>query len=287
MSKVALLGMVGTHKRFADLGVVAGNIQNVTTPFGRSNPVHTFIQSGTEFAVLNRNGEDKFTIPPSHVPDKANLWALKVLGFEKIVSLVAPGSMRDAIKPGHVVIPHDILDEKKEGNSTFFEGKPFGFLRSFPLFCPELRRAMGDGIQQSGLFFHGKGLYVCTPGPRMETASQIRIYRHHGGDLVGQTLVPEVFLARELELCYSALCYSAYWAEGVQDRAPNPAMQYGGLIDESEQKDVERLVQSLPEVFLLMLSQVDAVSRECPCAKTMEYYREQGLLKEDWKTWIK
>lgn len=287
MSKIAVLGMVGTHKRFGDLGAVAGNVQSVTTPFGKSNPIHTFIQSGSEFAVLNRFGEDHFTIPPSHVPDKANLWGLKVLGFEKIVSLLAPGSLREAIKPGHLIIPHDILDERKEGNDTFFEGKPYGFLRSFPLFCPEIRKAMGEGIQQSGIHFHGKGLYVCTPGPRLETASQIRIYRHHGADLVGQTLVPEVFLARELELCYAALSYSSYWAEGVMDRHPQPEMFLGGLLSEEEQDEVDNVLQSLPEVFLLMLPHLESTTRECPCSQTMDYYRQTGAIGEDWKTWIK
>jgi 5'-methylthioadenosine phosphorylase len=287
MTKVALLGMVGSHKRFADLGAVAGNVQSVGTPFGKSNPIHTFIHEGREFGVLNRFGEDHFTIPPSHVPDKANLWGLKVLGFEKLVSLVSPGSMRDDIKPGHLIIPHDILDEKKEGNDTFFEGKPYGFLRSYPLFCPEIRRAMGEGIQQSGAHYHGKGLYVCTPGPRLETASQVRVYRHHGGDLVGQTLVPEVFLARELELCYASLAYSSYWAEGIAEKAPRPDHFMGGLLDEEEQREVDGLVQSLPEIFLLMLGHLEDCDRECPCPRTMEYYRAKGMIQKDWRTWIK
>lgn len=287
MSKVALLGMVGTHQRFTELGVVAGNVQSVTTPFGKSHPIHSFLHEGTEFAVLNRFGEDHFTTPPSHVADKANIWGLKVLGFEKLVSLLSPGSLREAIEPSHLVIPHDILDEKKVGNDTYFEGKPYGFLRSFPLFCPEIRRAMGEGITPSGATFHGKGLYVCTPGPRMETASQIRIYRHHGADLVGQTLVPEVFLARELELCYAALCYASHWAEGVMDRAPEPDRAHGGLVSDDEQKEVDTLAQSVPEIFLLMLPHLMETPRECPCSRTMDYYRSQGYLKEDWKTWIK
>ena len=259
MPKIALLGMVGLHKRFPDLGVRAKGVQNVTTPFGKSSPIHVFRHDRTEFAVINRFGEEEFQTPPAHVPDRANIWALKVLGVEKVVALASPGSLRDEIKPGHCVIPHDLLDENKVANASFFEAKRHGFIRSFPLFCPEVRRAIGEGIGTSGVTYHGKGLYVCTPGPRLETASQVRVYRHHGGDLVGQALVPETFLARELELCYGVLCWASYWAEGVVSRDPEPDRLCGGLVSEEEEKEVAQLQRTIPELFLLMLEHLPVV----------------------------
>jgi 5'-methylthioadenosine phosphorylase len=195
--------------------------------------------------------------------------------------------MREEVLPGHLVLPHDVLDEKKSEDASFFEGKRYGFLRSFPLFCLELRKAMAEGVSKAGLTMHGKGLYVCTPGPRLETASQVRVYRHHGADLVGQALVPEVFLARELELCYAPLCYASYWAEGIAQRAPTPELLYGGLLSEDEQRDVEQLQRSLPEVFLLMLPSLLETQRECPCPRIMAHYRELGLIGDDFRTWIK
>ena len=130
--------------------------------------------------------------------------------------------------PGDLVAPRDVLDEGRGGPQTFFTGVGWGFIRHNPLFCPELREALLKALAGAPFKVHDHGVYVATTGPRLETAAEIRKFRLLGGDLVGQTLAPEVFLARELELCYAALTYVVNYAEGLVDRPYQPGSAVRG-----------------------------------------------------------
>ena len=134
---------------------------------------------------------------------------------------------------------------------------------------------------------HSAGVYTATTGPRLETPAEIRKYKILGGDLVGMTLVPEVFLARELELCYAAVCYVVNYAEGVQ----GPPLSAGSFVRRSGHTPGNPAGQSrggcLCEIVLKLLPELVKTARECPCPWLMERYRQRGDIGEDWRDWFK
>jgi 5'-methylthioadenosine phosphorylase len=130
-------------------------------------------------------------------------------------------------------------------------------------------------------------VYVATTGPRLETAAEIRKFRLYGGDLVGQTLVPEVFLARELELCYVALTYVVNYAEGLLDRPYQAGVLFEGLATPEEMARVAAVEAAFPELILRILTALADTPRHCPCPRLLERYRLRGDIGGDWRTWVK
>jgi dehypoxanthine futalosine cyclase len=282
----AIIARVGAHRDFLARGVEYRGEQRPGTPFGEANPVHTFVHDGVEFAVLSRHGEDGYRMSAPFVNDRANLYALKALGVEKILAWCAPGAVNEAMAPGHLAVPHDILDEGKGGPHTFFPGRGQGFIRHNPVFCPAMRQALMEGLADGPFKLHTKAVYVGTTGPRLETPAEIRKFAILGGDLVGQTLVPEVFLARELEFCYAALCYVVNFAEGVKDRPYEPGVLFEGLATAAEMERVRQVEAAFVDIALKLLPALAATERACPCPLLMERYRRRGDLGEDWRTWF-
>jgi len=285
--KIAVIARVGAHKALEAKGLKPEKTEVFPTPYGDSRPVHFFRQNGLEFVVLSRHGEAGYDISAPFLNPKANFYALKALGVDKILAWVAPGSLREELAPGDLVVPHDVLDEGRGGPQTFFTGVGWGFIRHNPLFCPELRTALIDGLQGVSFKVHPQGVYVATTGPRLETAAEIRKFCLLGGDLVGQTLVPEVFLARELELCYTALTYVVNYAEGLLDRPYQPGVLFEGLATSEEMARVAAVEAAFPELILRILPALAATPRACPCPRLLERYRLRGDIGEDWRTWVR
>jgi 5'-methylthioadenosine phosphorylase len=134
---------------------------------------------------------------------------------------------------------------------------------------------------------HPQGVYVATTGPRLETAAEIRKFGLLGGDLVGQTLAPEVFLARELELCYTALTYVVNYAEGLLDRPYRPGVLFEGLATPEEMAQVAAVEAAFPDLILKILPALAAAPRVCSCPRLLERYRLRGDIGEDWRTWVR
>lgn len=285
--KLAVIARVAAHRAFEALGVEKLEVGVYPTPYGDSRPIHLFKYEGFNFAVLSRHGEGGYDISAPFVNSKANLYALKALGVEKILAWVAPGSLRQDLAPGDLVVPHDLLDEGTGGIHTFFAGAGWGFIRHHPLFCPELRPAVLAGLTEASFPVHPRAVYVATTGPRLETAAEIRKFCLLGGDLVGQTLAPEVFLARELEFCYAALTYVVNYAEGLLARPYQPGVLFEGLATPEETARVQAVEAAFPRVILGLLPHLAATPRDCPCPRLMERYRLRGDLGPDWRTWVR
>jgi 5'-methylthioadenosine phosphorylase len=249
--------------------------------------VHLFEHEGLVFAVLSRHGEDGYQVAAAFVNDRANLYALKDLGVEKVLAWCAPGAINESMEPGHLVAPDDILDETRGEPYTFFSGRGLGFVRQNPVFCPELRGALIRTLKSGPFPLHTQGVYVATSGPRLETPAEIRKFQRAGGDLVGMTLVPEVFLARELELCYAALCYVVNFAEGLRNRPFQPGVLFEGLATPEEVARVQQVEGAMADLMLQLLPELAAAPRVCPCPKLMERYRLRGDIGKDWRTWFK
>jgi 5'-methylthioadenosine phosphorylase len=187
---------------------------------------------------------------------------------EKILAWCAPGAINEAMEPGHLVAPDDILDETRGEPYTFFPKQGLGFIRQNPVFCPELRRALIRTLKRAPFPWHPQGVYVATSGPRLETPAEIRKFRTLGGDLVGMTLVPEVFLARELELCYAALCYVVNFAEGLKDRPFQPGVLFEGLATPEEVARVQQVEGAFADLVLGLLPEMAAAPGCAPASSS-------------------
>jgi 5'-methylthioadenosine phosphorylase len=217
---------------------------------------------------------------------RANIYACKELGVERILSWTGPGSLSANLKPGEFVIPTDVLDLTKARKHTFFENAGLGFVRQHPVFCPEVSAALAGVLEELNLKFHFGGTYACTEGPRLETPAEIKVLSAVGADMVGMTLVPEVFLAKELEICYCALCYITNYAEGVKELPYAEGVLFEGMLPETEKEEVERAISMFPAIVKRLALALDKVQRQCMCKSTMERYRREGRAGDNWKMWI-
>ena len=143
------------------------------------------------------------------------------------------GRGQGAINASYPIGGYVLVDEYCGRNARqgiyVFKNKGIGFVRQSPVFCPALRDGIKKSLQSLRIDFHESGTYVCTQGPRLETPAEIRKYKSYGCDLVGMTLVPEVFLAKELEMCYAAICYVTNYAEGIWEKPFKAGELFEGL----------------------------------------------------------
>src|SRR5262249_29644214 len=181
-----------------------GESHTMDTPFGApSAPIVRTRWEGTEIAFLPRHGEGHL-YPPSAVPFRANIFALKALGCTHIIASGATGSLREEIRPCDLVVPDQVIDQTRRRASSFFDefGTAVHVEFSHP-FCPTLRRKLLSVSNSAGTTVHDGGTYVCMEGPAFSTVAESRMHRAWGGDLIGMTCLPEAKLAREAEICYA------------------------------------------------------------------------------------
>jgi len=258
----------------------------ISTPFGDSVPVYQGSVSDLEYLYISRHGERSYDITASFINYRANIWALKELGVEHIIAWSGPAAIDPTIKIGEVLVPGDIIDETRRREYTFFEGLGLGFIRQNPTFCPGLSNTLAHASEDRFGSCRTGDVYVCTEGPRLETPAEIRKFSSYCGTLVGMTLVPEVFLAKELEICYAPICYITNYAEGVRKRSFRPGVLFEGLLDDTEARAVDDGVAATAEIALIALGEAAQKPRDCACPHLMERYRRRGDIGEDWHTWI-
>lgn len=279
------LAIIGGSQGFRTISEIAKAraIDPIQTPFGLSTPIHRLDVDGQEVYFISRHGESGYHITAPYVNYRANIWALKEIGVGRIIAWSGPGAIDPEIPVGDILVPDDIIDETKGRPSTFYEGLGIGFIRQNPVFCPELSASLRVAIETRQGHCHSNDVYVCTQGPRLETRAEIRKFASYGGTLVGMTLVPEAFLARELEMCYSAVCYITNYAEGVVERSYRPGELFEGMLSPEERPKVDAAVEVLPGIAIEAL--VNA-GKQCNCGLSMERYRRRGDIGNDWHTWI-
>lgn len=175
------------------------------TPFGKpSAPITVAKWHGHDVAILKRHGVGHVH-SPSHVPYRANIFALKMLGVTHIVASGATGSLREAYEPGHIVIVDQVIDKTYKREQSFFE-KAVVHVEMAQPFCPVMRRWLleaSKGVTSTRV--HDRGTYVCMEGPAFSTKAESNMHRQWGGDLIGMTAMPEAKLAREAEIAYALI----------------------------------------------------------------------------------
>ena len=182
-------------------------IRHVTpaTPFGRpSDSILLGTMNGQRVAFLSRHGRGH-RIPPSGINYRANIYALKSLGVTKIFSVSAVGSMKEAIEPGHLVLPDQFIDRTTQRVRTFFDKGVVAHIAFSDPICPLLSTVLWKASQEVGATVHRSGTYICIEGPQFSTKAESKVYRQWGVDVIGMTNMPEAKLAREAEMCYATM----------------------------------------------------------------------------------
>jgi len=201
-----MLGLIGgTGLGEALLGEVRGEERVVETPFGpASGPIRVVEWEGIELAILARHGEGH-VLPPSLVPYRANIYALKSLGVTHVIASGAVGSLRDTIRPRDLVIVDQLIDKTCRRPATFFDMGLAVHVEMAQPYCRRLRELLLSGASEVDAVVHPQGTYVCMEGPAFSTAAESHMHRAWGADLIGMTALPEAKLAREAEMCYALI----------------------------------------------------------------------------------
>ncbi|MBO8159434.1 S-methyl-5'-thioadenosine phosphorylase [Thermosyntropha sp.] len=263
MPEVAIIGGTGVY----DPALLEDSREQVeSTPYGEVRLIIGKYEE-MEVAFIARHGE-KHSVPPHLVNYRANIMALKQIGIKNIIATAAVGSLNYDLKPGHYVLADQFLDFTKSRKNTFYEGGEEGVVHcdmTVP-YCPEIRDAIEKAGKELGLTIHNGGVYVCTEGPRFETAAEIAMFKMLGGSVIGMTSVPEVCLARELGMCYGNISIITNFAAGI---SPN-------ILTHSEVVDM--IKESINEVRKLIMSSLKYIPKEkkCDCAKILN---EKGVMK--------
>ena len=214
--------------------------KKIFTPYGSTSDLVAIGKIGNkEVAFIPRHGS-KHTIPPHLVNNKANLWAFKELGVERVISICATGSLKEEYMPGDIVIPDQFIDFGKSVE-TFYDGNKVVHVSMADPFCPELRKLAIQTAKEIGTKCHEKGTYIRISGPQFSTRAASRMYRTFA-DIIGMTGASEAILARELAMCHVIIATITdydVWAE-----KPVSAEEVIRVMKENEEK-VKKIVRTL------------------------------------------
>ncbi len=255
-AEIAIIGGTGVYDSDA-----FDNVReiDIDTPFGRpSDKILVGDFEGKKVAFLPRHGRGH-VYSPTHVPYRANIYALKKLEVTRIISIAAVGSLKEELKPLDIVIPDQIYDRTKHRSDTFFEDVVVHVGMAEP-FCNEMRDIAVKVLESLKMEFHPKGTYVCIEGPQFSTKAESNVYRQLGFDIIGMTALPEAKLAREAEMCYLTIAtitdYDVWKDEPVDVKT---VLENAAKNEENVKKILRKLVPSLPE------------KRECECEDALKF----------------
>ncbi len=199
------IGIIGGSGLYELEGLTEVRWRRVRTPFGDPSDAYCVGRFGGRRVIfLPRHGRGH-RLMPAELNFRANIWGLKALGAEWVVSISAVGSMKEAIRPLDLVVPDQFFDMTKRRVSSFFGDGIVAHVGMAEPVCPDLATALEKAARQTGVTVHRGGTYICIEGPQFSTKAESRIYRGWGVDVIGMTNMPEAKLAREAELCYATL----------------------------------------------------------------------------------
>jgi 5'-methylthioadenosine phosphorylase len=261
MNKIRL-AVIGGSGLYQMAGLTEVEERRVSTPFG--DPSDALIVgklSGIPVVFLPRHGRGH-RLTPGEVPYRANIYALKQLGVERVIAVSACGSLREHLHPGEVVIPDQLVDFTKQRAMTFFGRGLVAHVGVADPFCPELATALADASTAAGGTVHRGGRFITIEGPRFSTKGESALYRAWGLDIIGMTTSPEAFLAREAEMCYAVMAH-------VTD--------YDVWHDEEEPVSVDALIATLNKntdlaqrVIARLAETLVHTARTCECPMALE-----------------
>jgi len=183
---------------------------NMATPYGAHSDLTLGLVNDTPVAILSRHNK-KHNLPPTQVNYRANIWALKELGCEKIIATTAVGSLREEIKPGDIVFADQFIDFTRQGKLSFYESFPAGDMKHTAMADPfdtNLRGELAAIADKQGIAFHNGGTIVTIEGPRFSTRAESLMFRSWGADMINMSIATEAVLANEAEVPYAVIAMS-------------------------------------------------------------------------------
>ncbi len=250
MAEPVVLGVIGGSGLYSMAGLINAETVDLDTPFGKpSAPVVIGTLSGKRVAFLARHGIGHH-ISPTEVNYRANIYALKMLGIRKVVSISACGSLREDYAPGQIVVPDQIFDFTRERSRTFFSDGMVVHVGTADPICPELSKQIYNAAEGAGAAVHQGGTLITIEGPRFSTRAESNVYRSWGMSIIGMTASPEVFLAREAEMCYAIMAHvTDYDVWHVTEEAVSVEVVIRTLMQNTEkaQRAVQMLVENLKD----------------------------------------
>ena len=260
MSEVNI-GVIGGSGIYEIEGLSDVEAVCVETPFGDPSEAITIgTLEEVRVAFLPRHGKGH-RIMPSELPVRANIYALKSLGVERIISISACGSMREEIAPLDIVIPDQIFDRTKARPTTFFGDGLVVHISFADPFCHDLSESLYEAAIEAGARVHKGGTFLIIDGPQFSTKAESRIYQSWGVDIIGMTAIPEAKLAREAEMCYATLAMVTdydVWHESEET-----------VTVEMVVKNFHHNVAMAKEVLRDLLSRI-STQRDCGCATALK-----------------
>jgi len=201
----ATIGIIGGSGLYAMKGLTDSKEIRVKTPFGDpSEAIVTGTLEGKRVAFLARHGRGH-RILPGEINFRANVYALKLLGVDRVISVSAVGSLKEELAPGEFLVADQFVDRTRNRVSTFFGAGLVAHVTFDKPTCPQVSRVLADACVHCGVKVHGKGTYVCMEGPQFSTLAEAHMHRSMNFDVIGMTNVTEAKLAREAELCYGTI----------------------------------------------------------------------------------
>ncbi len=250
MTQSIALAIIGGSGLYGMTGLTDTTEHNPGTPFGKpSAPIVTGSLEGKRVAFLARHGTGHHILP-GEVNYRANIYALKSLGAERIVSVNACGSLREDLAPGHIVIPDQIFDNTRSRARTFFGEGLVAHVGVADPFCADLSQRLVDSVAAAGATVHKGGAFIVVEGPRFSTKAESYTYRTWGMSIIGMTAAPEAFLAREAEMCYAAMAHVTDYDVWHVSEAPvtvEMVIQVLSRNTQVAQDAIRNLVKSLPD----------------------------------------
>jgi 5'-methylthioadenosine phosphorylase len=251
MSKKTYLGVIGGSGLYDLPGLTNIQEHSVPTPFGMpSDTLVTGTIGNRSIAFLPRHGKGhRFT--PSEVNYRANIFALKSLGVNHILSVSAVGSLREQFAPGTVVIPNQILDRTSYiRERTFFGKGVVGHISLADPFCPQMQNTALAACRSEGVTVFQEGTYVCVEGPRFSSRAESHSFRRDGCDIIGMTAMPEASLAREAEIPYCTLAFVTdydCWKEHEEAVSVDAVLAVLKKNVDASKRIVRKILETLPE----------------------------------------
>jgi len=221
---------------------------DVTTKFGKpSSPLITGKIESIDVAIISRHGK-KHTIMPSNVNYRANILALKDEGCTHIIATTACGSLREEIKPGHLVFCEQFIDRTTKRDSTFYDANKVCHIPMAEPFCKKLRNLLAETAAKIGLAHHKKGTVITIEGPRFSTKAESNLFKQWNADVINMSTVPEVVLAREAGICYAIVAMSTDYDCFMEDRAPVTIDEVLKVMRQNADNVKKLLLSTIPKI---------------------------------------
>ena len=239
--------------------VSGGNQTSVATPWGPpSAPPVIGTVEGIDVAFIPRHG-DQHQFPPHRVNFRANLWAMREVGVDRIVGPTAVGSLQVGYAPGSLAVPDQIVDWTRGRKATFFDGPLTHHISFADPYCPELRPPTIEAMRATGVTVHDGGAVVVIEGPRFSTRAESAFFSNQGWQLINMTQIPEAPLARELGMCYVNISVVTDYDVGLEGMPPvsHPAVM----------KRFAQTLGTLEQGLTSLIPAMDATPRDCACAE--------------------